>query len=425
MQYNDAMKFHRVLETRLQEDLYRPGGVLLMGPRQVGKTTLIADLLKGSPYWHLKLQEYALFQNHLKDSGLFRRQALARLEGATPKNPLRLFVDEVQKLPALLEDCQWLIDEHREKIRILITGSSARKLKKQGGNLLPGRVRLRTLTPLLWEEIGGTNHRDELIHLSLKEPLWAKSVSSDGPKWPVPWKETLIHGALPGVLAADSKDRADLLTSYALTYLKEEIQAEALIRSLEGFSRFLELAASESGRGTNYQKLSSDVGLPLNTIKNYYSILVDTLVAIPLEPYIRNARKRLVKTPRVYFFDIGVRNAAAGLPISLDLLKSDPGGLFEHWVVLEIMRRVQYAASHYRCYFWRTNAGAEVDLILDTKDELIPMEIKWTSKTTGLSLKGLQSFMSDYRVKRGYVIGNFPSPEVLEKNIVALPWWWI
>jgi predicted AAA+ superfamily ATPase len=235
----------------------------------------------------------------------------------------------------------------------------------------------------------------------------------------------LVLGTLPGVLAASPSDRADMLRSYTLGYLREEIQAEALVRSLEGFSRFLELAALESGTATNYRKLGSEVGLTLNTVKNYYSILLDTLVAVLLEPHTRNARRRLALTPKLYLFDLGVRNAAAGLPLGPALVKLDAGRLFEHWVVLEIVRRISYFAPGSRPAFWRSSDGAEVDLVLDLPTGLVPIEIKWSTRAASLKLSGLRAFMRDYRCRAGYVVGNFPAPERLDRDVLALPWWWL
>ncbi|MFN0118432.1 MAG: ATP-binding protein [Elusimicrobiota bacterium] len=410
------MKFKRAIDPLLQQQLTKPGGIFLMGPRQVGKTTLILDVIGEKPFWHIRLQEYGLFQSYLKDPGLFKRQALLKLSGASPKKPLILFLDEAQKLPGILDDCQWILDEHKEKVRIFITGSSARKLRRHSTNLLPGRVNMKNLSPLLWQEISGHKHSQHIFDFSGT----GKNMTVT---WPFPWEDIFIYGSLPGILTLPEKERTQMLSSYALGYLKEEIQAEALTRSLDGFSRFLELAALESGQTTNFQKLSREVGLSLNTIKTYYLLLIDTLVAIALPAYSRNTRKKVTTTSKIYFFDVGVRNAAAELPISKDLLKVDPGKLFEHGIVLEFLRRIDYFSPTTKAYFWRDDSGAEVDFLIDTKEKLIPIEIKWTSKTTNLKLKGLKKFMSEYNVPIGYVIGNFPQAEQIEKNIIALPWW--
>lgn len=389
--------------------------MLLLGPRQVGKTTLIRESLAPSDSWTLDLSDFAEFQRFLKDHDLFNRQAQARLGEASPDKPVRVFIDEVQRLPRLLDGCQWLYDRHPDRFRFVLTGSSARKLRRAGANLLPGRIVVKHLHPLVWEEMG----------IGSPDPVVSPFADTRRPgSSPAPeCSEFLLRGTMPGILAAPDESRDDLLQSYALTYLKEEIQAEALVRSLDGFSRFLELAAVESGNATNYQNLAQEAGVRLNTVKNYYSILVDTLVAIPLEPYLRNARKRLIAAPRLYFFDTGVRNAAAGLPLDPSMLKVEGGRLFEHFVILELFRRFSYLRPEWRLYYWRTAAGAEVDLVVDTKKGLVPVEIKYAASTRNLHLRGLSAFMDDYGCSKGYVVGNFKAAEKLDRRVTALPWW--
>ncbi|MEK7288501.1 MAG: DUF4143 domain-containing protein [Elusimicrobiota bacterium] len=399
----------------LEEHLAQPPGLILLGPRQVGKTTLLESILKAKKPWLITLSDYSVFQSYLKDSGLFRRQAQSKLDALKPSQSLSVFIDEIQKLPQLLDDCQSLYDHNKKRFKLIATGSSARKLKRAQANLLPGRVIVKNLHPLLWQEMGIAVPDPDLSPFALV----VAHARMTRPKE----ENFLFWGSLPGILSGPPQTRAPLLQSYALTYLKEEIQAEALVRSLDGFSRFIELAALESGNTTNYQKLAKDVGLRLNTVKNYYSILVDTLIAIPLEPYLRNARKRLIATPKLYFFDIGVRNAAASMPFEEGLVKLDGGRLFEHWVILELFRRFDYFKPDYKMYFWRTAAGAEVDLVVDTKNGLIPIEIKFADSTANIKLTNLVSFMDEYNCPKGYVVGNFRQPEKLGKSIQAIPWW--
>lgn len=405
--------FPRILSAHLRMLMDKPYGLLLFGPRQVGKTTLLMELLKDRKnILKIYLQDYGVFQSYLKDSGLFKRQVLERLENSSPKNPLFVFIDEVQKIPALLNDCQWLYDQYKGLFHFIVTGSSARKLRRADANLLPGRGVVQYLHPLIWNELGNTSFQ-KLFPQKILTDFKQKKMNTDG---------YLLYGTLPGILSVPQEDRALLLQSYAQIYLKEEIQAEALVRSLEGFSQFLELAAIESGNTTNYQKLGKDIGLKLNTVKNYYTILIDTLVAISLDPYLKNARKRLISTPKIYFFDTGVRNACAGLPFEKAILKSEGGRLFEHFIILEIYRRLQYEYPTARCYFWRTAAGAEVDLVIDTKKELIPIEIKYTTTTRNINTRNLTKFMEEYECKKGYIVGCFNEPEKIDDRIIALPW---
>lgn len=409
--------YPRILHDRLQELLVKPYGGLLFGARQVGKTTLLSEVLKGKKnVWEISLQDYEVFQAYLKDTSLFKCQALARLESASKEDPLFVFIDEVQKIPHLLDECQLLYDKYKDPFRFFAMGSSARKLRRAGLNLLPGRSIVQYMHPLTWAELGCASDSAQKTLLAIP-PLQKVSEKY------FQCEEYLIYGTLPGILSMPIEDRKLLLKSYAQTYLKEEIQAEALVRSLDGFFRFLELAALESGNTTNYQKLGKNIGLKTPTVKNYYTILVDTMVAISLEPYLKNARKRLISTPKIYFFDTGVRNAAAALTLDNALLKTEGGRLFEHFVVLEIYRRLNYFFPEMNCYYWRTSAGAEVDLIIDTKKGLIPIEIKYTTNTTSLNVRSLRNFMTEYQCEKGYVVGCFRETEMLDQHITALPWW--
>jgi predicted AAA+ superfamily ATPase len=235
----------------------------------------------------------------------------------------------------------------------------------------------------------------------------------------------MIYGSLPGIVGmSDDKQRADMLRSYTHIYLEEEIRAEALSRKIGAFGRFLELAAQASGTNVNLTKLSWESGVSVPTIKEFYSLLHDTLIVERVEPYIKNAGKRILASPRHYFFDLGVRNALARVPLTENLLNSEKGTLFEHAVVLEIIRRIRTSGLDYRVYYWRTSGGAEVDCIIDTGSSLIPVEIKAGSRAAPSAPRGLVNFMKEYAAQciHGYVITTGRMPERLADNITALPW---
>ena len=190
------------------------------------------------------------------------------------------------------------------------------------------------------------------------------------------------------------------------------------------FSRFLELAAQESGTNPNLTKLSLESGVSVPTIKEYFSILEDTLVVEKVEPYLKNARKRILTSPRYYFFDLGVRNALARVPLTEDLLNADKGKLFEHAVILELIRRIRAQNLDYKVHYWRTGGGAEVDCVIDTGKDIIPIEIKAGAKVTLSALRGLSSFIETYKgkVKKAYVVTTGRLPEKLTDTITAIPW---
>ena len=398
----------RNMEEPLAQVVRKGQSALILGPRQTGKTTLVKACLSGTKnLMEYPLQNPGIRSEMERDAGAIIRQVEAR-----SSKPV-VFIDEAQKVPELFDSVQYLIDE--KKASFIITGSSARKLRRKGVNLLPGRVRTFRLDPLQWNEFGWLGDYDKGL-FRIPNINTIKGYS---------FEHSLIFGSLPGIVnQSDDKERAGLLKSYTQTYLEEEIRAEALSRKIGQFSRFLELAAQESGTNPNLTKLSLESGVSVPTIKEYFSILEDTLVVEKVEPYLKNARKRILTSPRYYFFDLGVRNSLARVPLTEDLLNADKGKLFEHAVILELIRRIRAQNLDYKVYYWRTGGGAEVDCVIDTGKVIIPIEIKAGANVTLSALRGLSSFIETYKgqVKKAYVITTGRMPEKLTDTITVLPW---
>lgn len=399
----------RNIEKQLQQLIRKNHSALILGPRQTGKTTLVKKCLSGMK----NLIEYPLQKPDIRIEMERDPSAIIRQVQAQRGNFPMIFMDEAQKVPEVFDSIQYLIDEKMSSF--IITGSSARKLRRKGVNLLPGRVRIYRLDPLQWNEFGWLKESGTGIFRlaninSVKEYSFEKS---------------LVFGSLPGIVSlTDNSERAELLKAYTQIYLEEEIRAEALSRKMGPFGRFLELAAQESGTSPNLTKLSLESGVSVPTIKEYYNILEDTLIVEKIEPYLKNARKRILASPRYYFFDIGVRNALSRVPLTESLINADKGRLFEHAVVLELIRRIRAMNLDYKVHYWRTGAGAEVDCIIDTGSAVIPIEIKSGSKVTLSELRGLSSFIETYkeRVKQAYVITDGRMPEKITDKITAIPW---
>lgn len=397
----------RYLDAEISRLIAKKYSGLIFGPRQVGKTTLVQNILKNvENKIEYFLQNPSTRQEIEADPSIIIRQAEAF--GGKPV----VFVDEAQKVPEVFDSAQFLID--KKEASFILTGSSARKLKRSGVNLLPGRIKRFYLDPLLWGELG-----------LLKEGFIAElAMENINKKINFSFEDSLIFGSLPGIVMLPKEDGRDFLKSYAEIYLEEEIRAEALSRKIGAFSRFLELAAAESGTSPNLAKLSNESGVSQPSIKEFYRVLEDTLVMERVDPYLKNSRKRILSSPRYYFFDIGVRNSLARLPLDKNTINAQKGVLFEHAVMLEIIRRIRILNKNYKVCFWRTSGGAEVDCVIDLGNSVIPIEIK-ASKFAALSeLKGLKNFLADYKkvAKRGYVITMGERKEKLAENITALPW---
>jgi len=326
---------------------------LLLGPRQTGKSTLIRSL---APELEINLSDEETYIAFLRDPGLLKQRI---------RNAKTVFIDEIQRIPSLLNTVQYLLDRENSP-KFFLTGSSARKMKRGQANLLPGRIFTYELGPLSCSELG--DHYD--MHTALRK------------------------GLLPGMyLEGDRETWTKLLRSYAITYLKEEIQAEALTRNLEGFSRFFDVACSHSGDFVDFTKFSSLASIERMSAKRYFDILLDTLVVHAMEPFAKSRRIRLVQHPRFYFYDVGVLNGALN---NFEASNDRIGNLFEHLVLQLIRSELQGRDEEIRFSVYRTQAGSEVDLILERKSVLYAIEIKATGKIGSGDLRGLKSFASFY-----------------------------
>ncbi|MBI5124053.1 MAG: DUF4143 domain-containing protein, partial [Candidatus Omnitrophica bacterium] len=232
-----------------------------------------------------------------------------------------------------------------------------------------------------------------------------------------------FYGSLPGILAVPKQsDRETDLESYVTTYLEEEIRAEAAVRNIGDFARFLELAASESGRITNLRKLSQEIGVSHTTIGAYYQILEDCLIAERIEPLTRSkTRKKLTRSEKYLFFDLGVRRLAAheGTRPPRDTM----GTLFEQFIGLELLRSAHIKGHSAKIRFWRDPDGPEVDWVIDEDGIYTPMEVKWTDNPTQSDIRHLEVFLSEYKsAKSAFLVCHVPHKAKLSKKVFALPW---
>ncbi len=344
------VKYPRTLASAVKES---KKSVLLLGPRQTGKSTLIEGL---QPDLKINLAREVTFLEYAS-----RPDQLERVLAAHPEVK-SVFIDEVQRIPSLLNTIQAILDETRGKYRFLLTGSSARKLRRGRANLLPGRVHTFTLSPLT------------LLEAGFDKPL----------------EEAMSTGLLPGVYSErDLTEKKRLLGSYAATYLKEEIQAEALTKNIEGFGRFLRIAAAKNGEFVDFAKLGAQAAITQKTASRFFEILEDTLIIRRIDAYAKSDLRRLVKHPRYYFFDTGVLNGLLGnYKVSDDRI----GMLFETLMVNQIHDLAASLDAPVRFSTYRTEGGAEVDLIVEFEDRCFAVEFKASRRVGQQDLRGLKSF---------------------------------
>ncbi|MBI2340181.1 MAG: ATP-binding protein [Deltaproteobacteria bacterium] len=325
---------------------------LLLGPRQTGKSTLISRL---KPDLTVNLADETTYLEFARNPSELKERLAGR--------PVRtVFIDEIQRLPSLLNTLQDILDHQGASLRFFLTGSSARKLKRGGANLLPGRIHSYHLGPLASSEL------DYSLNLL----------------------QSLATGTLPGIYTENSRqEQIKTLRTYAATYLKEEIQAEALTRNLEGFSRFLFVAAQGAGHFLDLNSLASEAHVPRQSAVRYFEILEDTLVVQRCLPFSSNRKKRLVKHPKFYFFDTGVLNALLG---SFEVSEDRKGLLFEHLFFNQLVAGAAGQDADIGIYTYRTEHGAEVDFIVENGRKIWALEVKASKNVGRNDLTGLKNF---------------------------------
>jgi predicted AAA+ superfamily ATPase len=388
---------------------------LLFGARQTGKTALLRYVLeKSEPAQLFDLQDSALRRQFEADPGRFGREVRA-----LPKHKKVIVVDEVQKVPALLEEVQSLHDEAPSRWRFFLTGSSARRLRAGAANLLPGRSHMFRLHPVTrWEEAAGE------LQIEAPDPSVPR-----GMRWPPPFAEQelqrrLLFGSLPGVRSESIASATATLDAYVGNYVEEEVRREALVRDLGPFLVFLRLAALESGQVVNVAGLAQESGIPASTLKSHYQVLVDTFLGHWMPAYGHPSRKRVLTSPRFHWFDLGVRNAAAQLPPTRELLQAQGGPLLEHWVAQELIARASYLGRGHRVSFWRTVDGVEVDFVFEGPRSDLPIAVKWTERPRPQDARHIESFLDKFptRSKRGVMVCRCERAQQLTDRVTAIPW---
>jgi predicted AAA+ superfamily ATPase len=322
-------------------------------------------LAKLAPDVTLNLAEPATHRRYLT-----RPESLAEELAAAPKSTRLVLIDEVQKVPPLLDAIQAILDASPRRFRFLLSGSSARKLRRGQANLLPGRVIVYEMHPLLERELGDSFRLER----------------------------ALAHGTLPATWTEDDpNERGDLLRSYSDVYLREEVQAEALVRDLGGYARLLDFVAAASGTIVNVNALCRAAEIQHETARRYLDVLEDTLVLLRVPAWSGTDRAKLIAHPKLYLFDIGVRNALLRRPLDR-ALEDERGLLFEHFIAQELVRRTGTLWPDARLYHYRTKHGAEVDFVLEVGREVWGIEVNAARRVSSDMTTGLTSLAD--RAKR-------------------------
>jgi predicted AAA+ superfamily ATPase len=365
--------FNRILNLN---NILQRKSLFLLGPRQTGKSTFLRKTIPNAIY--IDLLESETYRTLVTNPEKLRQMVSGQVD--------KIVIDEIQKIPALLNEVQLLIDRDKN-LRFVLTGSSARKLFRSGVNLLGGRASKINFSSLVYPEVG-----------------------------PELTKRRLSLGGLPRVLTLPDDDAVKELKDYIGLYLQEEIRAEALTRSIEAFSRFLQVAGHCNAEQINFTKVGADSQVPSRTVHEYFSILEDTLIGHLVKPFSKTTRKTVSRS-KFYFFDIGVQHAINGVKQigenSLLLGKS-----LEQLTFLELKAYTQYNELDLPICYWRTTSQLEVDFIIGDD---VAIEVKSTSNITDRDLKGMRALSDEINFKKKIIIANEPHVRVTDDKIQILP----
>jgi len=369
---------HRVLDLG---PVLEQRSVFLFGPRQTGKSSYVREQLMPKPTLSYDLLDGGLRLRLLADPTLMRQEIEAR-----NLHDCVVFIDEIQKCPELLDEVHLLIEQR--DIRFLLSGSSARKLKRAGTNLLGGRARTKYLHPFVYPEVAEDS--------ALLEHIMAR-------------------GLIPSHYLSEAPDED--LRSYVDTYLSEEIAAEGQARNLPAFARFLQTAATLNTKMINYTNVANDAQVPRQTVRLWFQILIDTMLAYELPPYSTTVKRKAIETAKFYFFDIGVVRTLLRLPPILPE-SQDFGGFFEQYIFMELKAWIDYRKPSSHLSYWRSVSGYEVDFVIDDD---VAIEVKVAQIAHDKYLSGLKALREEGKIKRFFLVCREPRPRRVD-GIDILPW---
>ena len=358
--------------------------LFLFGPRQTGKSSLIANQIQDDVKLSWSLLNARIRRRCQDDPGVLRDE----IETRGIQDGL-VIIDEIQKVPELLDEVHLLIEE--TDIRFLLTGSSARRLKEQGVNLLGGRAGKMNLHPFVWPEIREFNPTLDRI---------------------------LKYGLLPSAFLSETPD--DVLDDYINVYLQDEIAGEGLVRQLPKFERFLEVAALTNAEEINYSNIASDVMMSRASITEWYGILYDTMIGFAVSPYTKTKKRKAVETERFYYFDVGLVRFLLGLGDLVDT-QTEYGKLFETYIAEELLAYLDYNKRKEKLSYWRTRQSSfEVDFVIGD-------DIAIETKTTKLvnenkDLRGLRALKEEGIFKKYIVVSRDSISRTTDDGIMLLPW---
>jgi predicted AAA+ superfamily ATPase len=351
--------------------------LFLWGARQTGKSTLLKQLFPDGLWFDLLKSD--VYRRYQKDPSQFREVIIANTTSKV------VIVDEIQKLPELLNEIHWLIENYQ--VRFIMSGSSPRKIIRSNANLLGGRGLRYELYPFIQAEIPEFN-----LLKALNNGLLPRHYLSQNPK--------------------------KMIEAYLGNYLRDEIISEAKIRNINAFNLFLEAAAFSNGEIINYTNIASECGVSSVTVRDYFQILEDTLIGRFVPSFQKKPKRRVILAPKFYYFDVGIANYLLKRG-SIEIGSEAFGNALEHFIYQELYAHSSYSDLNYSISYWRTTSQIEVNFILGNHE--VAVEVKGTNNVQSRHLKGLKSFSEEYKVKKLVIVSNDPMERSIG-DITILPW---
>jgi len=408
----------RYLQDVILESLRHFPVALLMGSRQVGKSTLAQALIESS--WsatYLTLDDRALLDAALRDP-----------DGFISGTPTPAVIDEIQRAPDLMRAIKKVVDRDRKPGTFLLTGSANILTLSSVSESLAGRVALHTLYPFCWPELLGkpkpTILKDLFERVSSKELLKKLPTSPKKDYKANMIKRILTGGYPPPVLMTSDQARSQWFSSYRQTYLERDLLNVKLIEYLPDFNRLLGLVAFRTGRLLNLSDLSREIGIPFTTLRRYMNLLEVTFQIFLLRPYFTHLGKRLLKTPKIYFGDTGMALHLMGIDEWGVLEKQGHAGpIVETWVASEILKLISVTDHRFQLYFWRTQTGREVDFLIERGGKLLAIEVKWSHRIDESDITSLKQCAEDLKDKLLFSVIIYSGTEIvpISPKMIALP----
>lgn len=379
---------HRQLEKPLKEVMKHFPVVLITGPRQAGKSTLLQHVLKN--YTYVSFDDVLVRDLAKSDPALFLKTY-----------PSPVIIDEIQYVPSILPYIKMIVDKDRDKYgQFILTGSQVFPLMQEASESLAGRIMIFQLYPLSWREIPNTNPREELTAAA-----------------------QMLQGFYPEFQAQPNLKPKFWYSAYLSTYIERDLRTMRKVHDLGTFQRFIVLIAARAGQLLNLSEISKECGVTQTTAKDWLNLLQATSIIYLLEPYARNLTKRVIKSPKVYFVDTGLLCYLLRIETAEQLIHSPFGGyVFENMVVMETVKHFAEAGERPPCYFYRTSKGLEIDLLVDYGDDLNAYEIKFTSTPKKTMTHSLAQFMEEFPVKEAALLNLRKEKLPFSNGVTAKHW---